>query len=113
MEEERAGHVRRRGELHEGAVLAARVRLLRHGRVARAFERVLRVALHGRLEDAVVPGREAVLLLGAVDHLAARQGGGGAGEEHHDRDDGERSHEDLQDGAGACGAAGERIADAG
>src|SRR5438874_10799968 len=70
MEEERAGHVGGADELHERAVLAARVGLLGYGRVARPLER-RRVALHGRVEDAVVPGREAVLLLRVVDHLAS------------------------------------------
>src|ERR1051326_7766051 len=91
MQEERAGHVGGADELHERAMLAARVGLLGDRRVARPLER-RRIALHGGVEHAVVPGREAVLLLRVVDHLAA---GGRRG-----RMDGEReqSREDKSTG---------------
>src|SRR5438477_3132276 len=63
--------VGRRGELHEGAMLAARFGLLRNVDVAHPAERALLVALHGGGAASVAPRGEAVLLLRLVDHLAA------------------------------------------
>src|SRR5262249_47778153 len=71
MEEARVLDVRRRREAQEGAVLAAGVGLLGHVDLARAGERPLVPGLHGRGGGAVVPGGEAVPLLGRVDDFAA------------------------------------------
>src|SRR5262249_32473526 len=76
MQEAAPLHVGRPGELDERAVLAARIGLFDDLELARACQRVLVVALHGRRLDAVIPGGEAVLLLRSVDDLAPRERAG-------------------------------------
>src|SRR5439155_23879426 len=81
----------------EGAVLAARVGLLAHGRLARALERG-RVALHGRLEHAVAPGREPVLLLRGVHDLTPAERGGGRARAADQHEGGEQRQALRHDG---------------